>query len=271
MPRPHIEFIFSQALDWSRDGGLPGRESLPHKILSHDPELGELTAIVQFPAGWSATVASGFQEEIYVLDGALRVGASSLGRDGYFRAPASLSAGWSAPSGAVALVYLNRTETDEERGIVAIDTIAMQWDRVGIPVELEYMGLARKALYVDPDNGRNRTWLLMSGPQVVPSGAALAVETHTCAEEVFMLSGDITGPQGVMTPGAYFWRPRDIYHGPFGSRNGGLALSRWRHGEQDTIFHALTKPFAFDAPYRPDLPPELASLALSAQAEPARY
>jgi hypothetical protein len=271
MPRPHIEFIFSQALDWARAGGPAGRENLPHKILSRDAELGELTAIVEFPAGWRAEVASDFQEEVYVLNGSLRIGPSSLGRDGYFRVPASLPADWSAPSGAVALFYLNRVEADVEHEIVAIDTVSMPWDRVGIPVELEYMGLARKALYVDPDNGRNRTWLLMSGPQVVPSGAALAVETHTCAEEVFMLSGDITGPQGAMTPGAYFWRPRDTYHGPFGSRNGGLALSRWRHGEQNTTFHALTRPFSFDAPYRPDLPPELAALAQAVPAEPARY
>jgi hypothetical protein len=271
MARPHVEFIFSQALAWTLEGGPPGRERLPHKTLSSDPVLKELTAIVQFPAGWSAMIESGFQEEIYVLDGMLRIGGINLGRDGYFRVAPSMSEHWMAPSGAVALIFLNRVEADSQLELVSIDTTLMPWDRTGVPPELDYMGIARKALFVDSDTGRHRTWLLSTGPQIVPSGAALAIETHSCAEEVFMLSGDITGPQGAMTPGAYFWRPRDTYHGPFGSRNGSLALSRFRHGEQNTTFHALTKPFSFDAPYRPDLPPEMAELALRMPTEQCRY
>ena len=86
-----------------------------------------------------------------------------------------------------------------------------------------------------------------------------------------MLAGDITGPQGEMTAGAYFWRPAETFHGPYGSRSGGLALSRFRHGMQDVVFHDQTLPFAFEAPYRPDLPPELASSALGPPPLAARY
>jgi hypothetical protein len=31
---------------------------------------------------------------------------------------------------------------------------------------------------------------------------------------MFLISGDMSCPQGVMRPGAYFYRPREIVHGP---------------------------------------------------------
>lgn len=269
MTRPHVEFIFSQTLAWVHEGGPPSREGLAHKRLSFDDSLGELTAIIAFPAGWSVTIDSGFQEEVYVLNGQLEIEGRRLERDGYFRVPAS-SHRWASAAGGVALVFLNASSADDDADLVAIDTVSVPWDPSGVPPELDFMRIARKALFIDRDTGRHRTWLLSTAPQIAPSGVSLAVETHTCAEEVFMLSGDITGPQGAMTPGAYFWRPRDTFHGPFGSRNGGLALSRFRHGVQDTTFHALSKPFSFDAPYAPDLPAGMAGLA-TAPEQRARY
>ena len=261
MARPHIEFIFSQALEWQEQSFLPGRKVLTCKVLSEDAALGEATLLLRFPAGWSGKVEPLLQEELYLIDGTLAIGEKSLGRDGYFRVAAGSRLPWSSEAGAVALLFLNAGPPTDSHDLVAIDTTLMDWDRSGIPAELDFMGLARKALFQDEDTGRNRTWLLSVSPQIAPRGAALAIETHSCAEELYMLSGDITGPQGRMTPGAYFWRPRDTFHGPFGSRDGGLALSRWRHGEQETQFHAQELPFRFDAPYRPDLPEELRHLA----------
>lgn len=265
MARPHIEFIFSQALDWREQFFLPDREGLTCKLLSNDPALGEATLLLRFPAGWSGEVRSGLQEELYVLDGDLAIRGRSFGRDGYFRVAEGSRLSWRSENGGVALLFLNAGPRTDAEDLVAIDTTLIDWDRSGIPAELDFMGLARKALFKDEDTERNRTWLLAVSPQIAPRGASLAVETHSCAEEVYMLSGDITGPQGRMTPGAYFWRPRDTFHGPFGSREGGLALSRWRHGEQETQFHAQELPFTFDAQYRPVLPEELMHLA---EAEP---
>jgi hypothetical protein len=76
---------------------------------------------------------------------------------------------------------------------------------------------------------------------------------------MLMLAGDITGPHGEMTQVAYFWRPQSTFHGPFGLRNSRLALARFRHAPQTTIFRDKTRPFAFEAPYRPALPAQSAA------------
>ena len=255
MARPHIEFIYAQRLPWAVGHGLAGRDDLLQKRLSADDVSGEFTALLRFPAQWRGTVASPFQEEVYVLDGSLGIDGSTLGRDGYFRVPAHVGHEWHSPKGGVAIVFLNRSRIEDEDATVVIDTPSMVWDRSGVPEELAYMGIGRKPLFVDRDTGLHRTWLLTTAPQIAPAGKALSIETHTCAEELFMLGGDITGPHGVMAPGAYFWRPRETFHGPFGSRDGSLALLRFRDGEQNTRFHDRTRPFSFEAPYRPALPP----------------
>lgn len=206
-----------------------------------------------------------------MLDGELEIDGRRLARDGYFRLPAATARDWSSERGAVAVIFLNTATAGDAREPVAVDTVAMPWDISDVPEEFHFMGIARKALFADADSGRHRTWLLSVRPQVRPVGRALRIETHPCAEEVFMLAGDITGPQGAMMAGAYFWRPAETYHGPYGSRGGGLALCRFRHGVQDVVFHDQTHPFAFEASYRPDLPPEHGALTHRTPPEPARF
>lgn len=271
MPRPHIEFIFAQAFSWSTHCSLPDRSGLEWKVLSSDAVTGEVSAIVRFPPGWAGSVSGTHQEEIYVLDGEFSVGEMNLQRDGYARLPADLRTRWKTAAGAVLLVFLNRTSAEDESVAVFLDPWQLPWDDSGIPTGLDYMRLARKPLFSDLQSGEHRTWLLSIAPQVVPSGAQLARETHPCAEEMLVLAGDIVGPQGVMTPGAYFWRPRDTLHGPYGSRYGAMALFRFRDGEQQTLFHSPAGSFRHDAPYRPDLPTELADIAKVRPPTPARY
>lgn len=271
MSRPYQEFVFAQSFKWTFDNALPGRHGVQTKLLSRDDTTGEMSVILRVPAGWHYEAASGFQEEVYVLDGALRIGGTQLARDGYFRVPATRPSTWASERGATALVFLNAAAPTDEDTLCAIDTTQMAWDRSGVPPELEFMGIARKALFVDRDTGLHRTWLLSTLPQIAPAGPALAIETHSCDEEVFMLAGDITGPHGAMTAGAYFWRPRDTDHGPFGSRSGGLALSRFRNGEQNTVFHDRTRAFDFDAPYRPILSAALGAQSAAAPDKEARY
>jgi len=295
MGRPHIEFLFAQALPWSGDCGLPGREELRWKRLSFNAATGESSALLRIPPHWRAMVESPFQEELYVLDGDLELGTELLRRDSYGRLPPATPFAWRSRRGAVVLVFLNRLapeatlEGERNGGMpvtagadrppplitesvepVFIDAPSIPWDDSGVLPEIRYMRLARKALYADAHSGLHRTWLLNVSPQVAPRGDQLARETHTCAEEMFMLAGDITGPQGVMSPGAYFWRPAGMLHGPFGSRQGGLALLRFRDGEQTVRFHAPL-PFQFEAPYAPDLPPELRHLTKARRAAGGRY
>jgi hypothetical protein len=271
MVRPYKEFVFSQNIEWTLENPLPGRKGTETKLLSLDSETGEMSVILRVPAGWQYAAASGFQEEIYVLDGCLKIGEAQFARDGYFRVPAGSSAAWTSERGATALVFLNAATPTDDGALSAIDTTRMVWDRSGVPPELDFMGIARKALFVDRDTGRHRTWLLSTLPQIAPDGSALAVETHSCDEEVFILGGDIVGPHGAMTVGAYFWRPRDTVHGPFGSRNGGLAISRFRNGEQKTFFHNSGRVFDFDAPYRPIVPAALSLECSDVPASEARY
>lgn len=254
MARPHTEFIFAQSLPWEVSHDPPGRGGLRLKLLSCDDVINETTAIFELPAGCELSVTSPFQEEIYVLDGALEIAGEHLARDGYFRLPSNVPHQWSAKAGAVVLLFTNVPTSADDTSIIAIDAVALDWSTDGVPVELDFMRLARKPLFVEALTGKIRTWLLSVAPQVAPRGDYLAVETHACAEEVLMLSGDITGPLGEMTPGAYFWRPRDTLHGPFGSRNGGMAISRWRDGEPVTTFHGgEVAEFTFEAPYVPVL------------------
>ena len=264
MTRPHVEFMFAQALPWGTTVPLPQRESLECKILSSDLESGEASVVLRLPPGWSQSVTSGFQEELYVIDGVLQLDEMRLARDGYARIEPRRVTRWSAPQGAVVLVFSNAdsavTPATDPSGLCVLDTVTMPWDRSHVPEELQYMGIARKALFVDADSGRHRTWLLTTAPQSLPKGKQLERETHGCAEELYMLSGEITGPNGVMAEGAYFWRPAQTLHGPFGSRKGNLALCRFRDGEQTVTFHRQTLPFRFEAPYQPQLPAELEHL-----------
>lgn len=273
MARPHVEFIFSQRLPWESTDRTAWGPSIEWKVLSEDAGTGEWSAIVKFVRAYRGEFAIDQEQELYVLDGSLSIQHRLAGRDCYARVAAGASTHWEVDAGTVLILFTNVPPRDESPlvNLVLTDCVATHWDRSGVPAELEYMGIGRKALYVDPSTGFHRTWLLTTAPQIFPSETQLARETHACAEEVFMLAGDITGPQGAMRPGAYFWRPRDTFHGPFGSRDGGLALCRFRDGVQSTIFHDETLPFAFDAPYRPDLPKHLAHLADGAPSNGARY
>jgi hypothetical protein len=261
MTRPHIEFIFAQALPWRAASPLEQRKELQCKVLSEDAQNGEVSLILRVPRGWNKSINSDYQEEMYVLDGAIEFDGQRLCRDGYARIDAGRETRWQAQESAVLLICSNAASWRQETGELAvIDTVVLPWDRDGVPKELQYMGIARKVLFVDQDSGRHRTWLLATSPQSLPKGKQLERETHACAEELFMLSGEITGPHGIMSRGAYFWRPAETLHGPFGSREGNLAFCRFRHGAQITTFHRDTLPFVFDAPYEPAVPSEMSHL-----------
>ena len=47
-------------------------------------------------------------------------------------------------------------------------------------------------------------------------------ERHPVIQEIFVLSGDVAGPQGIMRAGSYVWRPENITHGPYGSTTGAV-------------------------------------------------
>ena len=207
-----------------------------------------------------------------MLDGALEMDGHYYPVDSY----AFLPSGWTrhemrAPQGCVVLAFYDREPTlvfepgdgaaeMSPRAVQHLDAGKMSWDMTLNDPNLRHLGIGRKNLRTDPDTGE-RTFLSLILPQAKPPEDKGPQEMHPVVEEAFLLGGSLTGPQGTMYPGAYFWRPPGIAHGPFGARWGATSLIRFVGGKHVNVWTEDEAPFDFDAPYRPILPPELAHLA----------
>ncbi|MBL8327892.1 MAG: cupin domain-containing protein [Rubrivivax sp.] len=272
--RPHIEFIQAQLLPWRRIGHGLARPDAEYKMLSRDAGDGACTALMRYPPGWSREgpehIAA--DEEFYVLDGTLEMDGQVYAADSY----ACLPAGWTrhrmrSPQGCVLLAFYSREphlvpQAGDGRAECAdhavphCDAAALAWDLSLNDPKLKHLGIGRKNLRTDPRTGE-RTFLSLILPQAIPPGNQGPQEIHPVVEEAYLIAGSLTGPQGTLHPGAYFWRPPGIAHGPFGARWGSVALIRFVGGRHVNIWTEQHAPFSFDAPYRPVLPPELQPLA----------
>jgi hypothetical protein len=128
----------------------------------------------------------------------------------------------------------------------------MPWDATVLDPKLVHLRLSRKILRADPDC---RTYLLAGLPQGRPADGRVGLETHPHDEEMFLVSGDMSAPQGVMHPGAYFYRPRGILHGPHFSDLGFFMFMRNPGTDRistdwTTTVHALPQ----EPPFAPVLP-----------------
>jgi hypothetical protein len=269
MARPLIEFVFAQHLPWAL--GLPGgaRDDVDAKVLSHDSQSGEFTAVVKYPPGWSRPEPESLaaEEEIYVLDGAITINGQTYGRDSYACLPKHYNrASSTSTNGCVALSFFDGPAAESKPGakhdpamplVEGLNVYAMRWDAKPADPSLEWMGNRRKVLRMDPVYKQKATFIISTPPHIYPENWACPTLTHPCVEESFMLAGDMTGPHGRMTPGAYFWRPAEIAHGPFGTRDGGMSLIRFRHGPHVNVWGPDQVPYTYDAPYKPVLPKEL--------------
>lgn len=277
MARPWIEFIFAQNLPW--EPGVPGASwnGLASKNLSRDETTGACSVLVRYPAGWRVALgAVAAEEEIYLLDGSLRANGAALKRDSYLTIPAGHARAIEAgPDGAVTLSFFDRAPIEApiaaETPLEPLDTLAMKWDDSGVPPDLQYMGIKRKVLRRNLETGQQRTFLLTTAPHNYPKNWACPTLTHPCVEEMFQLAGDMSGPHGRMTAGAYFYRPPDVAHGPFGSRDGSLALIRFLDGKHVNIWGDHDFAFDYDKPYTPAVPPSLKKYALGPYRGPDRY
>lgn len=271
--RPHIEFIQAQLLPWQHVGQEGARPGVEYKFLSRDPMTGACSVLLRFPVGWSRQGEEHLDaaEEFYVLDGELIV-------DDAFHYTADCYAYWprgwchtrlSAPQGAVALAFYDAQPharpgqpafaVREDLVIQCIDAARMPWDTRLNDLNLKHLGIARKNLRTDPDTGE-RTFLSLIMPHSAPDGNTGPQEMHPCVEEAYLLSGATVGPQGVMYPGGYFWRPPGIPHGPFGARWGSVSLIRFVGGRHVNMWTDEHASFDLNAPYVPVLPPELEHL-----------
>lgn len=274
LDRGHIEFVQAQMLPWRRIGHGLARPDAEYKMLSRDPADGACTALMRYPAGWSREGPEHIlaTEEFFVLEGSVVMDGREYPENAY----AYLPAGWTrremhSSQGCTLLAFYDRepelvssegdgsAETDM-RAIALLDTASMSWDLTLNDENLRHLGIGRKNLRTDPETGE-RSFLSLILPQAEPPGRKGPQESHPVVEEAYMIGGSLTGPHGTMHPGAYFWRPPGIPHGPFGARWGAVSFIRFVGGRHVNEWSAKDAPFAFDAPYAPILPAELSHLA----------
>lgn len=251
MPRPFIEFAQCQGLRWKNglpdqlwsDGDVPGAAS---KVLSRDEHGANATALLRYPPRWAGSPGpAGCALEMYVLTGSLALDGVLHEAHCYCAIPATHPARLLVgEEGAIVLAFVGE---DAHRSLaIGHDVLVAPWQPTvtnGLPA-----GANRKDLGIDPVTGA-QTWLLGTMPMRWGSRP----EHHPVVEEMFLLSGTLVGPRGTMNPGAYFWRPPNEPHGPFGSLTGTLALFRTIGGPLETTYGEETQ-FRWDPPYDPHPP-----------------
>jgi hypothetical protein len=72
---------------------------------------------------------------------------------------------------------------------------------------------------------------------------------------MFLLAGEVHGDRGLMRPGAYFWRPPHVPHGPYGSLTGNIYFFRTKGGPLSTTYVEPRRPFRWWPDHDPILPP----------------
>lgn len=284
MGRDHIEFVQAQYLPWRRIGPGLARPDVEYKLLSRDNESGGCTVLLRYPPGWQRLGAEHLDtdEEFYVLDGALEIDGRRYGQDCYGFLPRGWTRGQTAaPQGCVVLAFYDRdpaclpgpgdgSAEASARAVPFLDAANMAWDLSLNDSNLAHLGISRKNLRTDPETGE-RTFLSLILPHAFPEKRSGPQEIHPVVEEIYVIEGTTTGPQGTMYPGAYVWRPPGLPHGPFGSRWGSVSLIRFVGGRHVNVWTPEEAPFDPEAPYRPILPPDLAHLARMPWTPPPAY
>jgi hypothetical protein len=112
MPRPHIEPYVELNVDWKKKT-LPGfRKGMRYKVLSLDNETGACSLKVLYEPGFEQPPGMSYADmEIFVLSGAITVGATVHGPGSYFWVPPGVALqALKSPRGAQVLMYFNHAE-----------------------------------------------------------------------------------------------------------------------------------------------------------------
>ena len=254
MARPYIEFIQTQNVDWEEQ---PDGTSV--KRLNCDPESGEETCLVRYPAGFHRADQGPEDraEETFVIDGRIAIGKALHGYHEYGFTPRGENAGdRSTTDGATLLVFrYGRDDPNSASGAsaaITVDPTTMPWDMSASDGRIAHLRLARKVLRLGP-NDSSRTFLLIGLPHGMPPADAMPAEIHDHFEEMFMLQGDMWTPEGKIRPGAYFYRPPGIVHGPHVSLGGFFQIMRAGANQVRTEWTG-PRPLPIGAPYNPAIP-----------------
>lgn len=227
MARPHIEFVQTQNVDWQLQP-----DGTQIKLLNSDPQDGEETYLVRYPAGFvrADMGPEDRAEEYFVLDGAITIGGLERGYHAYGFTPRGESAGPRASAtGATLIVFrYGRSDPNSVTGVseaMAVDALNVAWDMRASDAQIAHLRLTRKVLRLGP-NDSSRTFLLLGLPHGMPAQTEMPAEIHDHFEEMFMLQGEMWTPEGLIRPGAYFYRPPGIVHGPHVSVGGFFQIMR---------------------------------------------
>lgn len=266
MARPRIEFIQAQHLPWAASPVADIRPGAEARVLSRDEETGACSLLLRYPGGWQQPPGQvlAADEEFLILDGALEENGTPYGPFGYAHLPAGHVRGaLSAPRGAVAVAFFSAAPRladaatpppDPARLVIGLDGLRLPYTGNFHP---EFPpGAGRRMLYEDPAT-REQTWLLGT----LGLRWAERAERHPVVEEMFLIAGEVHGNLGVMRPGAYFWRPPGIPHGPYGSLTGNIYLFRTKGGPLSTEYEDAPVPFHWWPEHAPVLPAALAPFA----------
>ena len=288
MTRPHIEFIQSQALPWREDVWNGRFAGACVKVLSEDDETGAASTMVRYPAGWSRTGPEHLDadEELLVLDGTIEINGVNYTELCYAHLPAGHTRpSASSPGGAVTLTFVSRQpatkagegpDDDSEHLFEKVDTLGTRLDTIlrelGVDVDegdgmLDGFRKFSRIICREDPHTHDQTWIL-SAP---PLWRNDVIEIHPVVEEMYLVTGDLTGDTGLMKPGAYFRRPAGMPHGPFGSKTGNLLFFRTLGGPLATDFQPGAHLFSWEAKLNPVLPPKLANYAPKVESEAAYY
>jgi len=273
MARPHIEFIQSQSLPWvpADRFGLSGGVKM--KVLSEDSETGAASVLILYPAGWTGPATTlGADEEFLVLEGELGVGDDTYAHMSYAHWPAGYPvAERIARRESVVLSFFSGPPGRPAPDAYDPDRLVAYLDAYKTPYTGNFHpefppGAGRKVLFTDPHT-QETSWLLGT----LPLRWAERSEEHDHVEEMYLLSGESHGDRGVMQPGAYFWRPGYIPHGPYGTLTGNLYFFRTKGGPLVTRYVEPKTPFHWWPVYAPELPPHMSEQAAESQGAPKSW
>jgi hypothetical protein len=264
VPRPFIEFIQAQQLPWEAGLHGGGRGDVSVRRLSADEETGASSLLLRYPPGFrrDATEYLTVDEEFFVIAGDLTVNETAHRRYTYAHLPAGYPRRVVASEeGAVVLTFFSGEPrpTDGEppaglldatRLVEFVDAFAGEWGGNFHPKFPA--GAGRKWMRQDPHDGE-QTWILGT----MPLRSGRRPEKHPVVEEMYLLSGELVGHLGKMFAGAYFWRPPEEWHGPFGSPTGNVMLFRTKGGPLSTVYTEDERDFTWQPDHQPILPDEL--------------
>ena len=266
MSRQHIEFIHTSDMPWSKKDFNNFLEGIKYKILSIDNDTKEISVILKFPKGWKqkSNLNLLVYEEIYILSGSININNQELNEGCYSYLPANYPRKlFISDNGAEVLSFFSGklsytkkiNKYNKNNFIKKISLFNDGWDNnykgINSP-EIASSGSKKKLLRTDKKNG-DQTWIM----GIIPSYQEKKVESHPVVQECFILNGEIEGNCGTMVKGSYFWRPRDILHGPYGTKTGCTILSRSKGGKLIVDYYDLDKPFDFNSTHQVVVPENL--------------